>query len=299
MVSSRGLLVFLFVLIPAAGLASQAKPSVIYGEDNRRDLYQVEQAAVRALADSTVALFDDNRVTIDPQRGIATLAGSKYGTANGLCKNEPFYDQPAGAFCSGSLVAPDIVMTAGHCIESQGGCRRTRFVFGFALERAEGFEGTVRADDVYECAELLGRRQVNDGADWALVRLTRPVTGHQPLALNRGGAVERGASLVVIGHPSGLPAKVADGATVRDETKPGYFVANLDTYGGNSGSAVFNAETGLVEGILVRGETDFVYDTKKKCRKSNICASDECRGEDVTKIAEVLELLDKSTGAKR
>jgi hypothetical protein len=76
---------------------------------------------------------------------------------------------------------------------------------------------------------------------------------------------------------------------VRDASKPGFFVANLDTYGGNSGSAVFNAATGLVEGILVRGEQDYVQ--KGDCRVSNVCPADGCRGEDVTKIAAVADKI--------
>ncbi|NKC16754.1 MAG: hypothetical protein GKR94_32545 [Gammaproteobacteria bacterium] len=40
-------------------------------------------------------------------------------------------------------------------------------------------------------------------------------------------------------------------------THEDYFVANLDPFGGNSGSPVFNADTLTVERILVRGEQDF------------------------------------------
>jgi hypothetical protein len=64
-----------------------------------------------------------------------------------------------------------------------------------------------------------------------------------------------------------------------------YFRANLDTYGGNSGSAVFDANTGVVEGILVRGENDFV--TRGSCRATNYCPANGCRGEDVTHITNV------------
>ncbi|MEK7233144.1 MAG: S46 family peptidase [Elusimicrobiota bacterium] len=45
-------------------------------------------------------------------------------------------------------------------------------------------------------------------------------------------------------------------------SNPGFFVANLDTYGGNSGSAVFNVETNLVEGILLRSESRPAPDRK-------------------------------------
>jgi hypothetical protein len=96
--------------------------------------------------------------------------------------------------------------------------------------------------------------------------------------------------LVVVGHPSGLAVKIAAGATVRSNLESAYFVANLDTYGGNSGSAVFNEQTGLIEGILVRGETDFKY--KNGCYVSNICDVDGCRGEDVTRVSEILSHVD-------
>ena len=67
-----------------------------------------------------------------------------------------------------------------------------------------------------------------------------------------------------------------------------YFSANLDTYGGNSGSAVFNANTGVVEGILVRGATDYVSDPSQGgCRVSNILGKHAGKGEDVTYITNV------------
>ena len=123
------------------------------------------------------------------------------------------------------------------------------------------------------------------GKDYAVVKLDRPVVGHNPLRLRQSGSLSVNDSIVVMGYPSGIPLKIAGGAKVRS-LQSGYFVANLDTYGGNSGSAVFNETTGEVEGILVRGETDFV--SNGNCRVSNKCKDDECRGEDVTTIAEVL-----------
>jgi hypothetical protein len=90
-----------------------------------------------------------------------------------------------------------------------------------------------------------------------------------------------------------LPLKVAGGAKVRSNSSPGYFVANLDTYGGNSGSAVFNAQTLKVEGVLVRGETDF--NDSGSCTVSNRCSDSSCRGEDVTRIASVIPFIPKNT----
>jgi hypothetical protein len=47
-----------------------------------------------------------------------------------------------------------------------------------------------------------------------------------------------------------------------------YFTANLDSYAGNSGSPVFNQKTGRVEGILIQGADDFVYNEENQCLES-------------------------------
>lgn len=273
----------------ASTAAAQVREKVIYGNDDRIDVYKTDDARLKTLADSTVALYRSGDVAVTGD--VAQLPTQSFGERLGMCKSEPFADQPIGAFCSGSLVAPDVIMTAGHCVPSPEDCAGVKFVFGFTIAK-EGQDPTkVAAADVYGCKELIGRQQDNAGADWALVRLDRRVAGHQPLKLNVGGKIDKGAPVLVIGHPVGLPTKIAGGAHVRDSSNPGFFVANLDTYGGNSGSAVFNAETGLVEGILVRGEQDFTYDSTQQCRVSNRCADDGCRGEDVTKIINVSDKI--------
>jgi hypothetical protein len=271
----------------AAPAAAQFHTKVIYGTDTRIDLYQVDDSRLLSLADSTVALFPASGVATDG--GVAKLTTESFGERMGLCKEEPFFEQRTGAFCSGSLVAPDVIMTAGHCVPSAEECANIKFVFGFAVKQKGVLPESVPEADVYGCKELIGRQQVGDGADWALVRLDRKVAGHKPLKLNLSGTIAEKTEVLVIGHPSGLPTKIAGGAHVRDSSKPGFFVANLDTYGGNSGSAVFNSATGLVEGILVRGEQDYVQ--KGGCRVSNVCPVDGCRGEDVTKIANVADKI--------
>jgi hypothetical protein len=50
---------------------------------------------------------------------------------------------------------------------------------------------------------------------------------------------------------------------------------------------VFNQATGDVEGILVRGDTDFVFNGE--CRISNVCSTNGCRGEDVTRVSQFAE----------
>lgn len=258
-------------------------PRVVYGQDDRLDVYQVSAMEWLDRARSTVALINTSKMT--PENGGFKIKTSSYGASQSLCKTEPFYDQVTSAFCSGSLIAPDIVMTAGHCVRNLVSCQGTKFVFDFAYFAPGLTPSFAKADDVYSCKELIySELNSTTMSDYALIRLDRAVVGRLPLAVRQSGEVSEGDSLVVIGHPSGLPTKIAGGANVRNVQSPAFFVANLDTYGGNSGSAVFNEVTGEVEGILVRGETDFRY--KNGCYVTNVCANDACRGEDVTRVSE-------------
>jgi hypothetical protein len=280
---------WLVCLISVSAFASGGpSDKVIYGDDDRLDIYQVTNSRDIQLADSTVALMNASNLTLKENQ--YEIKAGIFGSDFGLCADEPFFNQPSGAFCSGALVAPDLMITAGHCIKSASACASTKFVFDYAVTKEGVYPTTASIDSVVGCKEIVARKQEGTGADYALIRLDRAITSHKPLAINRAENLKNGDKVGVIGHPSGLPVKVAFGdSEVRDVTKPGFFVANLDTYGGNSGSAVFNTNSGEIEGILVRGENDFVY--SNGCRRSNVCSATGCRGEDVTKISEIAALI--------
>ena len=122
-------------------------------------------------------------------------------------------------------------------------------------------------------------------ADWALVEVDRTIDGREPLAIRRDGKIGNDAGVYVIGHPRGLPLKVADKAELMSNDAESYFVATLDTYRANSGSPVFNASTHQVEGILVRGGQDYRYvrNTDTQCYESVIIADGSNRGEHVNR----------------
>ena len=117
-----------------------------------------------------------------------------------------------------------------------------------------------------------------------------PHPGASPLPLRKNGKIEDKDLVILMGHPMGLPLKIdlgpnGQGNTVRQNSHHLHFVANLDSYAGNSGSPVLNARTGLVEGILIGGEQeDFLLDTKNGCYQSKHCPLDACRGEAVLRI---------------
>ena len=266
---------------------------VIYGEDSRLDLKNTLNDLHYQLAQSTAAMIPNNNIR---ERGsVSTIVGSTL-RSRGICQGERFDDQITAANCSGFLVAPDLVVTAGHCVRNQRDCASSSWVFGFGIDVDTNYvpgetEFDVDSSNVYSCVEVVEQSLSRvTGDDHALIRLDRPVTDREPLEVRTEGRVERMTNLVVIGHPTGLPTKVAAGAWVRNNSNDVYFVANLDTFGGNSGSAVFDMETGLVEGILVRGEQDYVFDSARGCRVPKVCDEDGCRGEDVTRITNIESL---------
>ncbi|OGR68259.1 MAG: hypothetical protein A2081_06105 [Elusimicrobia bacterium GWC2_61_19] len=300
------------IVLPSLANAGGAKS--IYGNDDRLDYFEASPA-MRQLADSVVSLWPSKQVKAE--NGGYKLATIGFGDALDLCPGEKFSEQPIGAFCSGTLVGEDMIMTAGHCITDEASCADARFVFGYNIDTAGGAaRTTVPAKDVYTCKRIVKRdldKQASGiigtgiaiigallnkqaGPDFALIQLDRKVEGRKPLPVNRGG-VNNGDRIFVIGHPVGLPVKVAGGASVRNNSFKAYFLTDLDTFGGNSGSAVFNASTNKIEGILVRGGTDFVAGPAG-CKVQLRSGQNEGKGEAVTKIS-VLEKYIPEIGATR
>ena len=282
----------LYTLVAIFGLntinAYADSHGVIYGQDNRKDLFEVTNPLQLKLAQSTVVLIRSSDITQNSS-GVMKISAQSFEATMGVCKKEKYSDQPSGGFCSGSLIAKNIMLTAGHCIKDMSDCQSTKFVFGYGVAKKGIYPSEVPTNDVVGCKNIIYRTQEDKGADFGLIELDRDVTNHEPLKLAKrttSNELKKGDSLLMIGHPSGLPTKIDDGAKVRDPSNNGFLVANTDSYGGNSGSAVFNLTTGEVEGVLVRGEQDFDY--KNGCYVSKVCSDSGCRGEDITKISSVI-----------
>jgi V8-like Glu-specific endopeptidase len=267
--------------------ALRGNQKVIYEKDDRVDVFDLQPGPNLDDVDCVVALFRARKID-DNGDGTSTLTTTNFGASQNLCPKERFAEQPAGCFCSGFLVAPDIIATAGHCVDDDN-VTNIRFVFGFRMRNKTTAETVISNSEIYRGVSIIGRQLIEDGSDWSLVRIDRPVTNHRIAQVRRSGKIGDSQTLHVIGHPVGLPTKFADGAVVRNNQPSAFFVANLDTYGGNSGSPVFNNDTHEVEGVLVRGETDFVQ--QGDCNISLVCPTTGCRGEDCTRTTEFADLL--------
>jgi V8-like Glu-specific endopeptidase len=275
----------LTLLIISTGAFSSNIPKVIYGDDNRKDVFESKDSVLVEHSKSTAAMIEKSKLKV-VGNGEVKIVGSSL-QARGVCAKERFSKQVSAASCSGFLVAPNILVTAGHCIKDEKDCSSYNWAFDFKVDFAEQSSVKVPASSVYSCKKVISRSLDNFSKDdFAVIELDRSVADRKPLAFRREGKIRKGSGVAVIGHPTGIPTKITDGAKVRSHNTK-FFVTNLDTYGGNSGSAVFSLKTGIVEGILVRGENDYVTDTQLGCKISNVCTNEGCRGEEVTYITNI------------
>jgi len=274
-------------------------PKPINAEDNRLDFDRIKDPLVERVAKASVALFFSSELSRISD-GRLQSKGTRFGARFLMCKDESFTEQITAAFCSGTLVADDVVLTAAHCVREAStrpgdpALSDVRFVFGF---RAKNYDDPGRSqfglEEVYSGVEVIAaRRDISDrdAEDWATIRLDRPVpaTVANPI-MSRRIKVAKGMHVYAVGYPIGLPVKYAAGAQIRNDDSGASFKADLDTFQGNSGSGVFLSETNELLGILVRGDPDFYMDQKARppCRRTYRCGTVGCTGEVVTRIEKV------------
>lgn len=242
------------ILIFSVFLTASASQSAIYDFDDRKDLTDFATGSVSHQVAQAVALVTrDQYVTCNELGGceLKTKLYSEYQVEieEPLCEREPFRDHllvESGG--TGFLVAEDILVTAGHVLSTQTKCDKARIVFGFVGH------GMLTESQVYRCAEII--QGVDTGeADYAVIRLDRPVKGREPLTFRKSGKIPDLSTVWMVGHPIGLSMKVTGGGTLTKNDDSIKFYGLLDTWNGNSGSPVFDPQTGVVEGILVTGES--------------------------------------------
>jgi len=294
-------------------VGAQASTKVIYGDDNRME-YSQAPAQLQTLADSTFGMIKKSQLVKNANLDTVLLTKQTLSNTMRVCPDEKFARQPLAPICSGFLVADDILVTAGHCYE-QGWqaspemvCEDFSWVQGYKVESNGTVNNKISQNRIYNCAKVIQSQLTEDGLDFAVIKLDRKVVGVKPLKFRKEGKVPSNANLVVIGHPSGLPLKITNNGQILDNQDTYTFATNLDTFQGNSGSVVIDLNSGLVEGILVRGKTDYIQSTIEvqgktyACMRVNYCSadgktcqsndpSDRLKGEEVTRITVATQFL--------
>ncbi|NNC19033.1 trypsin-like serine protease [Corallococcus exiguus] len=273
---------------------NESNAPVVYGNDDRMEVYAHPSATLQDRArQSTVALLTPDFID-DSNPNNIIVDQTPLSEWEGLCTDQRFYNDPAPAFCSGTLIDDDLVLTAGHCVTSAAECADTRFVFKF-YKTSENTLETITSQDVFSCKSIVVRRQSSNSAgdlDYAIIRMDRSAAPRFTPAPVRAGntAMTVGQNVAVIGSGSGLPVKIDSGGSVRavNSGLKDYFVATTDTFAGNSGSAVYETATNTIAGILVRGDEDYVLRSGQGCYEVNVCSETGCGGEEITYVNQAI-----------
>ncbi len=255
-------------------VTGKVQEKVVYGDDDRGDVFDHSDANLRRLAElSTVSLVDKGNMGFaNPNNIVITgnpLKSARPDGVNPICTTPApkFADDKAAAYCSGTLIDDDLVLTAGHCLETPSptppcganGAGKARFVFNYRND-APGVVHNITSADVFSCVEAKVLRNDaiatgNFGNDYAIVRLDRKATPRfTPAAVRTSVApLAGGQKVAAIGSPVGIPHKIESGGNVTDPgTSTTAFRATLDVFGGSSGSAVYELDGYQVTGVLTR-----------------------------------------------
>lgn len=271
---------------------------------NSDDRYASNEATGKELAAArTTAMLlrhDHARAGVD---GLMELADDPDWPP--LCSDERFAGLPQPGRCSGVKIGDRLVATSAHCMRNTRQCNETAVVFGYLGNSATSADHTVDAANVFQCKSIVASRRPaaigQRGADWAIIELDRDIDA--PNAVLAGsGEVRPSVVTTVIGHPLGLPTVVTRLGVVQTTTTE-YFITNSDTFVGNSGSAVFAAESldadvPRVLGLLTGGGYDFedAMEGGEACLKARWCRDADCLGDDVVYADDLIAVLDKHVG---
>ena len=231
-----------------------------FGEDDRTSVLDSEEPRARQWA-SSVALLT-SKISAENTASVPTLK-ERFD----LCEGERFGSDPFLGHCTAFLVAPNIVATAGHCLD-QHACERTKILFGYNDDERNDDIGALDAEHTYTCVDEFRA----DDIDVALIELDRAVLDRDPLRI---GTPTEGDAVALVGHPLGGSATVDLSGTIVQSLLE-KFQTTLDTFSGHSGAPILDLVSGNVVGVHVRGAGfSVVQRDSESCNELNTCVPGE------------------------
>lgn len=262
----------------------------IYGKDDREMITNKSDPRVKELSKSIALIVSVDALDIGMFK--TTVKAPSLQEAMNMCVSEHFVTRPAVAGCTGFLVAPNILASAGHCFMDESDCATKKIIFDVDSKEQSKKGYSVNSNNVFSCARIISTMYDMNAPgeqDYSLIELDRTPKRREPLKLNMSKKIENSANVFMIGHPFGMPLTLSRESAIFNNNGIYQFTAGLDSFEGNSGSPVFNSKTMQVEGILVNGQEDLVYDPKNECYRNKIY--DGKGGEGVFRASELPPFL--------
>ena len=259
----------------------------VYEEDNRVDFYKVQDPKVQEISKAMAfqIYFDELKGwTFNRYWQILTRPLAD----RGICPNERFADQPVMRNdCSGILIGPKQMLLPGNCI-TEHYCDNDLyyFMFSYHLSSSTPLDVMRSKKYFYKCEKILKRvYDPSSALSYTILELDKVVEGVTPVKLSAQAEIQPNEELLAIGHPEGMPLKIAGDAYVADQSKT-HFIVSSDIAGSSKGAGIFNARTYELEGMLIGGTKNFTN------------SSDGCKRAPVLPFSETQELAIKINGIK-
>ena len=253
-------------------------PRGVFGDDDRKEVKDAE--GIKDFVRATAAMVSKNVIDGNELYSytLREMLSDRFETKN-FDENVRYLDQPTVANCTGFLIAPDILITAGHCVKTLEDAQKWIWVFDYTneLEYDEYYKYVeVPKNNMYKVVDVLASVLDDEtNQDYAVLKLDRK-SERAPYRFRTSGEVSKNSQVNTIGTPTGLPLKFSENAIVVSNEEEQFFKSDIDAFPGNSGGPVFDPN-GFIEGILVRGATqysngtysgDYIYDPECDCVKT-------------------------------
>ena len=179
------------------------------------------------------------------------------------------YDNPGNVsgvrWCTGTMISHNLFLSAGHCFDQSGG--------GWSRPRVNGTnnvispqeiagnmhvnfnyqvdpDGNLRPEVQFAVEELIEYRL--DGLDFAIVRLAGSPGSSFGIGAVAGQDAHVNDMLCIIGHPAGVPKRIEAGP-LTSLSGNAIRYNDIDTLGGNSGSAIWQSPSAQIVGVHTNG----------------------------------------------
>jgi hypothetical protein len=200
-----------------------------------------------------------------------------------------YWKNPCLAFGTAIPITRNIVLTAGHCLKKTG-LKDFYLVLGYA-DTAPGLNHfDFDTSNIYRGIQIIDladdSTQPNNDYCFILLNKNLPVLGVLINRQNRTGVIEK--DYYMVGYPLGIPEKISLGHLLSHDAGKDAYLLYIDSFGGNSGSPVFESKTDSLVGMLNHGENDFLFQPDIDCKSFLFCSTAPCRGEKVESIAALL-----------